>query len=230
MTGLDGKHEGQAVLEDAKNRWCFGRDSVVAAIEDIKKGKMVVVVDDEDRENEGDFILAAEHANKENIAFIIKHSSGVICCGIEQDRAKQLELPPMVAKNEDAKCTAFTVSIDLKEEGMETGISAMDRARTFRALADPASTPARFSRPGHIFPLTAVPGGVLEREGHTEASVDLCKLAGCQPAGVLCEIVTEDGAEMMRAPELKEFSKKHGLVFTSIQDLRLYITEQKGAA
>eukprot|EP00287_Rhodomonas_sp_CCMP768_P005320 CAMPEP_0196718078 /NCGR_PEP_ID=MMETSP1091-20130531/1361_1 /TAXON_ID=302021 /ORGANISM="Rhodomonas sp., Strain CCMP768" /LENGTH=292 /DNA_ID=CAMNT_0042058655 /DNA_START=43 /DNA_END=920 /DNA_ORIENTATION=+ len=223
MTGFEGQPKDVAVLEDAKNRWCFGRDSVIAAIEDIKKGKLVVVVDDEDRENEGDLIMAAEHATKETIAFMIKHTSGVICCAIEQARAQQLELPPMVEVNEDAKCTAFTVSVDLKEDGMHTGISATDRARTLQALADESSTPQRFSRPGHIFPLTAVQGGVLAREGHTEASVDLCKLAGCKAAGVLCEIVTEDGADMMRTPELRQFAANHGLVFTSIQDMRLYI-------
>mmetsp|Transcript_4423 Transcript_4423/g.7106 ORF Transcript_4423/g.7106 Transcript_4423/m.7106 type:complete len:217 (+) Transcript_4423:166-816(+) len=211
-------------LNAEQNGYCFGKESVVQAIEAIRQGKLVVVVDDEDRENEGDLIMAAEKASKETIAFMIKYTSGVICCAIEGSRAEELELPQMVEKNEDAKCTAFTVSTDLKK-GITTGISASDRAATFRAMADPKCSAGDFTRPGHVFPLRAVPGGVLARNGHTEATVDLAKLAGLYPAGVLCEITTEDGAEMMRAPELKKFSAQHGLVFTSIQDMITYRKE-----
>ncbi|EKX50961.1 hypothetical protein GUITHDRAFT_157268 [Guillardia theta CCMP2712] len=205
----------------SKDTWCFGKQSVTDAIEAVRNGQMVIVVDDEDRENEGDLIMAAEKATKETIAFMIKHTSGVICCAIEGERAVDLQLPQMVEKNEDAKCTAFTVSVDLRH-GITTGISASDRAATLRALGSKESKASDFTRPGHIFPLRGVPGGVLSREGHTEASIDLSVLAGCTPAGVLCEIVTEDCSEMMRVPELKVFAKKHSLVFTSIQDLKMY--------
>eukprot|EP00802_Teleaulax_amphioxeia_P021735 Tamp_22112.p2 GENE.Tamp_22112~~Tamp_22112.p2 ORF type:complete len:216 (+),score=33.59 Tamp_22112:231-878(+) len=210
----------------AQDSWCFGRESVEAAIAAIARGELVVVVDDEDRENEGDLIMAAEKATKETIAFMIRYTSGVLCCAVEGDRAEALQLPQMVAKNEDAKCTAFTVSVDLHvSKGITTGISASDRAATLRALADPATTAADLTRPGHIFPLRAVQGGVLSRNGHTEATVDLARMAGLAPAGVLCEIVTEDCSEMMRAPELKIFSEKHKLVMTSIQDMIMYRKE-----
>jgi 3,4-dihydroxy 2-butanone 4-phosphate synthase/GTP cyclohydrolase II len=165
----------------------FGRESVLAALAALKAGKPIVVTDDESRENEGDFILAAECATAENVGFIVRHSSGVICVSLPDERCRQLELPPMVINNQDPKGTAFTVSVDLKE-GTSTGISASDRAATFRALADPASGPQHFNRPGHVFPLRARPGGVIERDGHTEASGDLCRIAGLQPAGVLCEV------------------------------------------
>lgn len=211
---------------DAKDTWCFGKESVEAAIAAIGRGELVIVVDDEDRENEGDLIMAAELATKERIAFMIKYTSGVLCCAIEGDRAQDLDLPQMVAKNEDAKCTAFTVSVDLDvSKGITTGISASDRAATLRALADPKTTAKDLTRPGHIFPLRAVKGGVLARDGHTEATVDLARMAGLAPAGVLCEIVTEDCSEMMRAPELKLFADKHKLVLTSIQDMIMYRRE-----
>jgi len=211
---------------DAKNTWCFGKESVEAAIAAIGRGELVIVVDDEDRENEGDLIMAAEKASKETIAFMIKYTSGVLCCAVESARAEALELPQMVAKNEDAKCTAFTVSVDLHvSKGISTGISASDRAATLRALADPATTARDLTRPGHVFPLRAVEGGVLKRDGHTEATVDLARMAGLAPAGVLCEIVTEDCSEMMRAPELKIFAEKHKLVLTSIQDMIMYRKE-----
>eukprot|EP00962_Isochrysis_galbana_P058497 scaffold31629_cov117-Isochrysis_galbana.AAC.2 len=165
----------------------FGRESVIAAVAALKAGKPIVVTDDESRENEGDLILAGECATAENIGFIVRYSSGVICVALTDERCQQLQLPPMVVNNEDPKGTAFTVSVDLKQ-GTSTGISASDRAATFRALADPASGPQHFNRPGHVFPLRARAGGVLERDGHTEASVDLCRIAGLQPAGVLCEV------------------------------------------
>ena len=159
----------------------------------MRAGQPVVVTDDEDRENEGDLILAGELATAENIGFIVRYASGLICVGLPGDRCGALRLPPMVVNNEDPKCTAFTVSIDYKV-GTTTGISAADRAATFRALANADASPDDFSRPGHVFPLRAVPGGVLEREGHTEASVDLCRLAGLKEVGVLCEIVNDDGS------------------------------------
>ena len=171
----------------------FGRASVLAALEAMRAGQPVVVTDDEDRENEGDLILAGELATAENIGFIVRYASGLICVGLPGDRCDALRLPPMVVNNEDPKCTAFTVSIDYKV-GTTTGISAADRAATFRALANADASPDDFSRPGHVFPLRAVPGGVLEREGHTEASVDLCRLAGLKEVGVLCEIVNDDGS------------------------------------
>eukprot|EP00281_Chroomonas_sp_CCMP1168_P030233 CAMPEP_0206248696 /NCGR_PEP_ID=MMETSP0047_2-20121206/20507_1 /ASSEMBLY_ACC=CAM_ASM_000192 /TAXON_ID=195065 /ORGANISM="Chroomonas mesostigmatica_cf, Strain CCMP1168" /LENGTH=222 /DNA_ID=CAMNT_0053674357 /DNA_START=14 /DNA_END=682 /DNA_ORIENTATION=+ len=217
---------GQTTVDSAprSTEWCFGRESVLAAIEAIGKGQLVVVVDDESRENEGDLIMAAEKATKETIAFMIRHTSGVICVSLAGERLEELEMPQMVVKNEDQKGTAFTVSVDLKH-GISTGISASDRAATFRALADPKSKASDFTRPGHVFPLRAVKGGVLNRDGHTEAAVDLSRLAGLQAVGVLSEITTEDGAEMMRVPQLKEFSKKHNLVMTSIHDMILYRQE-----
>jgi len=160
---------------------------VLAALEALKAGKPIVVTDDESRENEGDLILAGQCATAENIGFIVRHSSGVICVSMSDERCEELQLPPMVINNEDPKQTAFTVSVDLKE-GTSTGISASDRAATFRALADPKMGPEKFNRPGHVFPLRAKDGGVLTRDGHTEASLDLCRIAGLQPAGVLCEV------------------------------------------
>jgi len=204
--------------------WCFGRESVLAAIESIQQGGMVVVVDDTNRENEGDFIMAAEKATPESIAFIIRHSSGVICCALENEALERLGLPQMVPNNEDPKRTAFTITVDAKS-GVSTGISAADRAHTMNLLASASSSSHDFVRPGHIFPLRACAGGVLSRDGHTEASVDLCKLAGLQPVGVLCEIVSKDSMEMARLTELQHFSKEHNLVLTSIQDLICYRKE-----
>jgi len=201
----------------------YGRASVVAAIEDIAAGKIIVVTDDEDRENEGDLIMAGQFATAETIGFIVRYSSGVICTAVKGSRLEELELPPMVVNNEDPKGTAFTVSVDYKK-GTTTGISAADRAATFRALADPASVASDFHRPGHVFPLRPREGGVLVRDGHTEATADFCRLAGCHPAGVLSEICNDDGS-MSRVPELRLFCEKHGLVLTSIADLRAYIKE-----
>mmetsp|Transcript_50728 Transcript_50728/g.164378 ORF Transcript_50728/g.164378 Transcript_50728/m.164378 type:complete len:247 (-) Transcript_50728:82-822(-) len=204
----------------------FGRASVVAAIEAMRRGQPIVVTDDESRENEGDLILAGELATAETVGFVVRHSSGVICVALPGERCDDLRLPPMVSRNQDPKGTAFTVSVDLKA-GTTTGISAAERAATFRALADPALGPEAFNRPGHVFPLRARAGGVLERDGHTEAAGDLCRLAGLQPAGVLCEVVNDDGS-MARVADLIPFCEQHGLVLTSIADLIEYIRDEHG--
>lgn len=204
-------------------RYAFGKPSVEAAIAAIRRGEMVLVVDDEGRENEGDFIIAAEHATPENIGFIIRHSSGVLCVSLESERLEQLQLPPMVVNNQDPKQTAYTVSVDYKHN-TTTGISSSDRAATFRALADPSSQPDDFQRPGHCFPLRYKPGGVLTRAGHTEASLDLARLAGCQPVAVLAEVVNDDGT-VKRLDGLKELAQKNNLVLTSVQDLIAYRVE-----
>jgi 3,4-dihydroxy 2-butanone 4-phosphate synthase/GTP cyclohydrolase II len=186
---------------------------------------MVVVVDDEDRENEGDLIMAADAVTTQQMAFIVRYCSGVVCVSLEGKDLDRLALPPMIAQNEDPKHTAFTVSVDYKH-GTTTGISAHDRAATLRALADPASKASDFTRPGHIFPLRYSPGGVRNRRGHTEAALDLSRLAGRRPVGVLCEICSEDGS-MAKVPELKEFCETHGLVLTSIADLVAYRMEKE---
>ena len=206
----------------------MGRASVVAAIQAIAEGKMIIVVDDESRENEGDFIMAAEKATPEQIGFMIRHSSGVLCASVESARLDSLNLPPMVTNNQDPKGTAYSVSVDAKK-GTSTGISASDRALTFRTLADPTATADDFYRPGHVFPLRYSKGGTLIRAGHTEATVDLCRAAGCQPVGVLCEVVHDDGS-MQRLPDLKIFAVEHGLVLTSIQDLVAYRLETETKA
>jgi 3,4-dihydroxy 2-butanone 4-phosphate synthase/GTP cyclohydrolase II len=191
------------------------------AIEAFRRLGMVVVVDDEDRENEGDLVMAAEAATPENIAFFLAHTSGVICVPLLPERADALDLPLMVSANTEAQRTAFTVSVDAGH-GTTTGISAADRAATIAALIDPATRPRDLNRPGHIFPLRYRPGGVLKRAGHTEATVDLSRAAGLAPAGVLCEIVTEDKSAMARLPELERFAKKHDLPLISIADLIRY--------
>jgi len=193
--------------------------SIEEAIEDIRQGRMVVVVDDEDRENEGDVIVAAEKATPEAINFMATHARGLICMPLTARRADELDLPPMVANNTDKHCTAFTVSVDYKET--TTGISAHERAMTVRAILDPATRPEDLRRPGHVFPLRAREGGVLQRAGHTEAAVDLTRLAGLYPAGVICEIMKEDGT-MARVPELIEFCREHGLKLITIADLIEY--------
>ena len=192
-------------------------DPVPDAIAAIGRGEVVVVVDDEDRENEGDLIMAAQFATAEKLAFFVNHTSGVICAPLPGQRCDELRLDLMVQDNTEVMRTAFTVTVDYRH-GTTTGISAADRALTLRALADPAASAADFARPGHIFPLRARPGGVLKRAGHTEAAVDLCLLAGLAPVGVLCEIVKPDGT-MARVPDLIEFAREHGLVFISIADL-----------
>ena len=192
-------------------------EDVIAA---IARGEMIVMVDDEDRENEGDLIMAAQFATPEKIAFIVRHSSGVIVAPLSGDRCDDLRLPLMVEHNTESHRTAFTVSVDLIE-GTTTGISAADRSATLCALADPKESFASFARPGHIFPLRAREGGVLKRAGHTEAAVDLARMAGLEPAGIICEIINDDGS-MSRLPELIEFSRKHNLLLSSIADLIKY--------
>src|SRR5881409_840930 len=191
--------------------------SVAEAIEDIRRGKMVIVVDDEDRENEGDLTMAAELVTPEAVAFIRKYASGVICVPMTAERLQELELPQMVSRNEARLGTAFTVSVDARE-GVTTGISAADRARTINVLGDPATKARDLVKPGHIFPLQARDGGVLVRAGQTEAAVDLCRLAGLSPVGVVCEITNPDGS-MSRVPELKRFAKRHGLRLITVKDL-----------
>ncbi len=195
-------------------------DPVEDAIEAIKAGKVVVVVDDEDRENEGDLVFAAAKATTELAGFMIRYTSGVICVAMEGPELDRLGLPPMTYVNEDRKGTAYAVSVDARD-GVDTGISAADRARTIKVLCDSASEPYDLTRPGHVFPLRAMPGGVLRRPGHTEASVDLARLAGLAPAGAIAEVVHDDGS-MMRAPALREFANEHGLVMISIADLIAY--------
>ena len=195
--------------------------SVEDAIEAIGRGEIVVVVDDEDRENEGDLIMAADAVTPEKIAFFLAHTSGLICVPLTPERVEHLDLPLMVTANTEVQRTAFTVSVDYRH-GTSTGISASDRAATIKALADPHIRPTDLNRPGHIFPLRYRPGGVLKRAGHTEAAVDLARAAGMSPAGVLCEVVSEDKTGMARLPELLEFADKHGLHLISIADLIRY--------
>lgn len=191
--------------------------SIEQALAALRAGGMVVVVDNEDRENEGDLIMAAEHATPEALAFMVRYSSGVICVGLPGDRLDALQLPLMVAQNSDAMGTAYTVTVDYRHS-TTTGISATDRASTLRALVDPQAVPSDFNRPGHVFPLRARAGGVLARPGHTEASVDLTTIAGLKPGGVLVEIVNEDGS-MARRPQLQAFAQQHGLPLITISDL-----------
>ena len=194
--------------------------TIPEAIEEIRAGRMVIVVDDADRENEGDLIMAAEKVTPEAIAFMVRHTSGVICMPVVGDRLDELKIPLMVSDNTDIQRTAFTVSVDYRH-GTTTGISAADRAATIRALVDPKTRPQDLARPGHVFPLRYREGGVLKRTGHTEAAVDLARLAGLYPAGVLCETVNDDGT-MARLPELRRFVSKHGLRVISIADLIEY--------
>src|SRR6056297_207477 len=194
-------------------------NSIKEALADIKNGEMIIVVDDEDRENEGDLVMAAEQADKDSINFMIKEARGLVCTPLEENRINELNLPQMVDNNTDKHETAFTVSVDHKDT--TTGISAYERALTIQKLADDESKAKDFNRPGHIFPLTARKGGVLRRAGHTEAAIDLAKLSGLKPAGVICEIINEDGS-MARFPELKEFAQKHNLKIISIEDLIKY--------
>jgi 3,4-dihydroxy 2-butanone 4-phosphate synthase/GTP cyclohydrolase II len=194
--------------------------SIPDVLEALKRGQMVVVVDDEDRENEGDLILPADHVTPEAINFMATHGRGLICLAITGERARALDLAPMVEKNTDAHGTAFTVSIDAAV-GTSTGISASDRARTVQVVLDPTTRPHDLRRPGHIFPLVARPGGVLARAGHTETAVDLARLAGLRPAGVICEILDPDGT-MARLPSLLEFARVHGLLVTSVARLIAY--------
>ncbi|UIR55017.1 bifunctional 3,4-dihydroxy-2-butanone-4-phosphate synthase/GTP cyclohydrolase II [Sphingobacterium sp. SRCM116780] len=199
----------------------FKLNTIEEAIEDIKAGKVIIVVDDEDRENEGDFITAARNATPEIINFMATHGRGLVCAPLTRERCDELQLELMVGKNTAVYETNFTVSVDLQGYGCTTGISASDRSKTIKALIDPNIRPEELGRPGHIFPLIAKDGGVLRRTGHTEASVDLARLAGFEPAGVLVEILKEDG-EMARLPELMEVAKRFDLKIVSIEDLIEY--------
>ena len=214
---------GSARTEHSAKGYAFGKKSVEDAINAIRLSQVVVVVDDENRENEGDLIMAAEKGTPATIGFIVRHTSGVLCAGMEGQRLDDLHLPPMVVNNEDPKKTAYTVSVDCRH-GTTTGISASDRAMTFRALADTSFRAQDFQRPGHVFPLRYRPGGVLVRPGHTEASVDLAKLAGLSPAGVLAEVVNDDGS-IMHLPGLKALPEEYNLILTSVQDLIAYRLE-----
>ena len=196
-------------------------NTIEEAIEDIKQGKIIIVVDDEDRENEGDFIAAAEKVTPEMINFMTQHGRGLLCAPLLEKRCKELGLDMMVENNTVLHHTQFTVSIDLKGEGCTTGISVFDRAKTIKALVKPQTKPEDFGRPGHIFPLRAKEGGVLRRTGHTEAAVDLARLAGLEPAGILIEILNEDGS-MARLPQLVKVAEKHNLKIISIEDLVAY--------
>lgn len=196
-------------------------NSIEEAIEDIKAGKVVIVVDDEDRENEGDFIAAAEKVTPEMINFMATHGRGLICAPLTEERCEELELNMMVENNTVLHHTQFTVSVDLIGYGCTTGISVHDRAKTIQSLVNPNTKPSELGRPGHIFPLKAMNGGVLRRTGHTEAAVDLARLAGLQPAGILVEILNEDGS-MARLPQLIEVANKHNLKLISIEDLVKY--------
>ena len=211
----------QPEIKSKSTKSDFKLNSIEEAVEDIKHGKIIIVVDDEDRENEGDFICAAECATPELINFMATHGRGLICTPIEEKRADELELPMMVSSNTALHETAFTVSIDLIGHGCSTGISAYDRATGIRALINPEIKAIDFARPGHIFPLRAKTGGVLRRTGHTEAAIDLARLAGYFPAGVLVEILNEDGS-MARLPQLVDIAKRFGLKIISIDDLVAY--------
>ncbi len=195
----------------------YDQKRVVDAIRAFEDGEIVVVTDDDDRENEGDLIVAAVHCTPEKMAFIVRHTSGIVCAPMPREEAKRLNLNAMVAENDSAHTTAFTVTVDYKH-GTTTGISADDRTLTVRNLANPNAGPADFVRPGHIFPLIAREGGVLMRSGHTEAAVDLCKLAGLPPIGVICELVNDDGT-VTRGPQVTAFAEQHGLKQVSVADL-----------
>ena len=198
----------------------FNFNTIEEAIEDFKQGKMLIVVDDPLRENEGDIIQAGEFITPESINFAAKEACGLICAAVDETVGKRLDLHAMVNHNSSLHTTGFTVSVDAVE-GTTTGISAQDRAKTFEVLSNKSSKPSQLGRPGHIFPIVAKPGGVLRRTGHTEASVDLCKLAGCEPVAMMCEIMDKDGT-MMRLPALIEFGKKHGIKIITIADLIKY--------
>ncbi|GIF08173.1 bifunctional 3,4-dihydroxy-2-butanone-4-phosphate synthase/GTP cyclohydrolase II [Actinoplanes siamensis] len=201
-------------------------ESIERAIAEIRAGRPVIVVDDEDRENEGDLIFAAEHATPELVAFMVRYTSGYICVAITESEADRLDLPPMYHTNQDKKGTAYAVAVDARS-GVTTGISAADRARTISLLAASDTQPTDLSRPGHVVPLRAKAGGVLRRPGHTEAAIDLAVLAGCRPSGALCEMVNDDGT-MQRRPDLEKFAAEHDLVLITIADLVAYLREREG--
>ena len=196
-------------------------NTIEDALNDFKNGKVLIVVDDENRENEGDFVFPAQIITKDIVNFMIKNGRGLVCVPMTSKRCKKLSLQPMVTKNTEVMDTAFTVSVDLKGNGVSSGISADDRSKTIQALVNPKTKPGELTRPGHVFPLVAKDGGVLRRSGHTEAAVDLARLAGFLPAGVICEIMNEDGS-MARLPELAVVAKKFNLKIISIEDLIAY--------
>lgn len=204
----------------------MARKEVQKAIDSLLKGGLAVVIDDEGRENEADLIMAAEHASAESIAFMVRYTTGIVCVAMEQARLEALALPPMVAQNGDPQNTAFTISVDAS--CCKTGVSATERAKTIRALADPATKAEQLRRPGHIFPLCSKPKGLFERRGHTEAAVDLCRLAGLQPAGALAELVCDDGS-MMHADHLKAFCKQYCLPLITVQQIIDYRKEQESS-
>jgi len=201
-------------------------NTIPEAINAIKNGEIIIVVDDENRENEGDFVCASSKITSDKINFMSKEGRGLICCSLESERCEELNLDLMVGKNTDIFGTSFTVSVDLKGKGVSTGISASDRSKTIKALVDTKTKPTDFTKPGHIFPLRSINGGVLRRAGHTEASVDLPKLAGLFPSGVICEILNEDGS-MARLNDLFKVADKHGLLIISIKDLIKYKIEKE---
>jgi 3,4-dihydroxy 2-butanone 4-phosphate synthase/GTP cyclohydrolase II len=214
-----GRESTPREVADGRDNFQFA--SIETAIRELKAGRMIVVVDDEDRENEGDLTIAAEMITPEAISFMATHGRGLICLAMTPERLDELELAPMARDNTALGGTAFTVSIDAKAPGVTTGISAFDRAQTIKAAIDPNSYAEDFARPGHVFPLRARAGGVLERRGQTEAAVDLASLAGLYPAGVICEIVNDDGT-MARVPDLIQFCKKHDLLMIKVADLARY--------
>jgi len=203
------------------NQYSVKLDNIQEAIDDIREGKVIIVVDDIDRENEGDFLAAAEKVTPEMINFMATHGRGLICSPLTEARCNELKLDMMVGNNTDPMETAFTISVDLRGKGVTTGISASDRAKTIQSLIDPETKPQDLNRPGHIFPLKAKEGGVLRRTGHTEAAIDFARLAGFEPAGVIVEIMNEDGT-MARLPQLMEVAKKFDLKIVSIEDLVAY--------
>jgi 3,4-dihydroxy 2-butanone 4-phosphate synthase/GTP cyclohydrolase II len=201
-------------------------DDIERAVADIAEGRPVIVVDDEDRENEGDLIFAAEHATAGLMAFMVRHTSGYVCVPMTEELADRLELPPMYHTNEDRRGTAYAVAVDARE-GVGTGISAADRAHTIRLLAAAGTRPSDLARPGHVVPLRAKAGGVLRRPGHTEAAIDLAILAGLRPVGVLCELVNDDGT-MKRRADLEAFAAEHHLALITIADLMAYLSTSSG--
>lgn len=209
------------MTQATKNQYSIELDSIQEAIDDIREGKVIIVVDDVDRENEGDFLAAAEMVTPEMINFMATHGRGLICAPITEERCNELKLDMMVGNSTDPMETAFTISVDLRGEGVTTGISAADRAKTVKSLIDPEIKAYNLNRPGHIFPLKAKEGGVLRRTGHTEAAIDFARLAGFSPAGVIVEIMNEDGT-MARLPQLMEVARKFDLKIVSIEDLVAY--------
>lgn len=204
------------------------RARVLRALDALRRGEGVLVTDNENRENEGDLIFAAQTLTTTQMAMLIRHCSGIVCLCLTAAKARSLELPPMVTANSSRYQTAFTVSIEAAQ-GVTTGVSAADRVRTVQAAIADSATPEDLHRPGHVFPLQARPGGVLEREGHTEATIDLMRLAGLKPCGVLCELTNDDGS-MARMPEILEFSQRHNIPVVTIDDLKEYLMEQVATA